>query len=201
MIKVKNLFLKIGDKEVIKDLNLNIKKSEKIILNSDSGAGKTSFLRVLQGFLPVEKGEITIGGLILNRKNISDIRGKIGYVSQKVELPQGKVKDILNMIFTYRKNKNINISRLKDFLKEFHLEESILEKDTKSISGGERQRLGFIICICLDRDIWLLDEVTASLDYHMKIKVEEYILKSNKTIILVSHDSHWSFEKFREVKW
>lgn len=201
MISVKGLSLKLGDKQIMNDLNLKIKKGEKIILNSTSGSGKTSFLRVLQGFLPVDTGEVYIGDILLNEKNIHEIRRKIAYVSQKVELPQGKTRDVLKKILNYSQNKSVKLDNLKEKLKEFNLEEDILEKDTKKISGGERQRLGFIICLYLNRDIWLLDEVTASLDYEMKKKVEEYIVNSSKTVILISHDNNWNLENFREVKW
>lgn len=201
MIKIENLSISFDDKKVIDNLNLTIKKGEKIILNSSSGSGKTSFLRVLQGFILNYSGEIKICNLNLNEKNIKEIRSKISYVSQRVELPQGKVKDILKMIFNYSVNRGIEVKELEKKLQEFNLDKEILERDTKQISGGERQRIGFIISLYLNREIWLLDEITASLDFNMKKKVEEYILNSDKTIVLVSHDENWDLSKFKEVKW
>ncbi|WP_297404490.1 ATP-binding cassette domain-containing protein [uncultured Cetobacterium sp.] len=201
MIKIENLSISFDNKKVIDNLNLTIKKGEKIILNSSSGSGKTSFLRVLQGFILNYSGEIKICNLNLNEKNIKEIRSNISYVSQRVELPQGKVKDILKMIFNYSVNRGIEVKELEKKLQEFNLDKEILERDTKQISGGERQRIGFIISLYLNREIWLLDEITASLDFNMKKKVEEYILNSDKTIILVSHDENWDLSKFKEVKW
>ena len=91
--------------------------------------------------------------------------------------------------------------RLLKHLDDFSLSEDLLSKDVENLSGGERQRLGFIIALLLDRDILLLDEVTSSLDIEMKKKVEEYIKKSDKTVLLISHDTHWDIKNFKVVRW
>ena len=91
------------------------------------------------------------------------------------------------------------MSILIQTLKEFNLDSNILSKNINQLSGGEKQRLAFVIIILLDRKIWILDEITSSLDQDMKEKVINYILNTNKTVILVSHDKTESLNNFRTV--
>jgi putative ABC transport system ATP-binding protein len=94
----------------------------------------------------------------------------------------------------YRANKNIEISKDKivELLEYFDLESKILEKDFQDLSGGEKQRISIIVSILLDKELYLLDEITSSLDNKMKKKVVDYFVdKMDKTQIIISHDNHW----------
>lgn len=201
MLEIKNLTWKNKDNFIFKDFNLKVLENEKILISSKSGKGKTSLLRFIMGFQKYNSGKIYIDNLELNPKNINSIRKNIAYVSQDVELKKGIVAHIIDEIFSYSNNEYFNKNKLLDLLDYFNLKEDILNKNTATLSGGERQRLGFIISLLLDRKLYLLDEVSASLDYEMKKKVEEYILGMPKTVVLVSHDKHWDTSKFKEVKW
>lgn len=202
MINIQDLSWSIDSKVMFDKLNLDIAKGEKILLTAPSGSGKTSLFKFMLGFRPIEAGMISINNMELNRKNLAEIRGNIAYVSQDIDLPNYKIHKIFEEIFSYKANREIKYRDMLDFyLKDFHLNEDILNKKLEDISGGERQRLGFIICLLLNRDIWLLDEVTSSLDKEMKLKVQDYILDSSKTILIISHDKHWDLERFREVTW
>jgi len=201
MIEIKHLTWESKENFIFKDFNLKVLENEKILLSSQSGKGKTSLLRFIMGFQKYNSGEIYIDNLELNPKNIDSIRKNIAYVSQDVELKKGIVSHIIDEIFSYSNNGNFNRNKFLDLLHYFNLKEDILNKNTITLSGGEKQRVGLIISLLLDRKLYLLDEVSASLDYEMKKKVEEYILEMPKTVILVSHDKHWDTSKFREVKW
>lgn len=201
MIEIKHLTWESKENFIFKDFNLKVLENEKILLSSQSGKGKASLLRFIMGFQKYNSGEIYIDNLELNPKNIDSIRKNIAYVSQDVELKKGIVSHIIDEIFSYSNNGNFNKNKFLDLLHYFNLKEDILNKNTITLSGGEKQRVGLIISLLLDRKLYLLDEVSASLDYEMKKKVEEYILEMPKTVILVSHDKHWDTSKFREVKW
>lgn len=86
-----------------------------------------------------------------------------------------------------------------EIISKSYLSLYILSKNINQLSGGEKQRLAFVIIILLDRKIWILDEITSSLDQDMKEKVINYILNTNKTVILVSHDKTESLNNFRTV--
>ena len=193
MIKFENLSLKFGDRKILEDFNLHVTEGEKVLLSAPSGSGKSTILKLLLGFVPPDSGKIVVNGFEINKKNISQVRNSISYVSQDVELKREKVSPLLEEIFSYKGNldKNLDESKLSDLMKVFELDKSVLQKNIKELSGGERQRLGIIICIMLDRSIWLLDEITSALETSLKDKVIDYILDSEKTVLVVSHDMQW----------
>jgi putative ABC transport system ATP-binding protein len=74
----------------------------------------------------------------------------------------------------------------------FDLGADFIDKNFQDLSGGEKQRISIIISIIMEKEIYLLDEVTSSLDNKMKEKVVDYFVdKMDKTEIIISHDSHW----------
>jgi putative ABC transport system ATP-binding protein len=202
MIKIENLNWKVEDGVIFNDFNLHIKKGEKIIFNTSSGSGKTSLLKFIGAFKKPDSGNILINDTKLNKANIHKIRPLISYVSQNIDLQDNILEEVLHEIFSYKINSHIKnyIEKFEQLARDFALI-NIKGKRIGTLSGGEKQRIAFIICLILNREIWLLDEITASLDYEMKEKVEEYILKSDKTILLVSHDKHWDMSKFRKEDW
>ncbi|MGL5545200.1 MAG: ATP-binding cassette domain-containing protein, partial [Cetobacterium sp.] len=111
------------------------------------------------------------------------------------------VEKIITTIFNYKLNSKIKLDykNLFEHFNLFSLEKDVLNKNINELSGGEKQRLAFIITILLDREVWILDEITSSLDQDMKEKVTQYILNSDKTVILVSHDNTESLQKFRRI--
>lgn len=202
MIEFKNVNLSFENKIIFKDFNMNINKGDKILLKAASGKGKSTLFKLLLGFERIDDGDILFNKKFLNKNNLSYYRSKISYISQDVDFRNDKVENIIKEIFSYKQNKSVEFSneQLKSLIKYFKLEEDVMEKEVGQLSGGERQRLGLIVCILLDRDVWLLDEVTAGLDREMKQLVVEYVLEQDKTIIISSHDDIWSMNDIIKLK-
>lgn len=77
-------------------------------------------------------------------------------------------------------------------MRELELEYDILDKNFQELSGGEKQRIGILITFLLNRDIYLLDEITSALDVNLKKKVADYFLaREDWTILEISHDREW----------
>ncbi|WP_047383711.1 MULTISPECIES: ATP-binding cassette domain-containing protein [unclassified Cetobacterium] len=201
MIKFKNISLKFNEKIILDEFSLNINKGEKVLISGKSGKGKSTLLKILLGFNSPNSGEVFFNDIELTEKTIDNIRKYLGYMPQSTPFLNDNVEKIINNIFNYKLNakKKLDYDKLFYFFNLFHLEKNILSKHINELSGGEKQRLAFIITILLDREVWILDEITSSLDQEMKEKVTEYILNSDKTVILVSHDHTTSLEKFRRV--
>ena len=201
MINFKNISLKFNDKIILNNFNLIVNAGEKILISGVSGKGKTTLLKLLLGFSTPNSGNILVDNLELNEQNINIIRNKIGYMPQSTPFLNIKVEKLIHTIFNYKENlkTKLDMSILIQTLKEFNLDSNILSKNINQLSGGEKQRLAFVIIILLDRKIWILDEITSSLDQDMKEKVINYILNTNKTVILVSHDKTESLNNFRTV--
>ncbi len=204
MIELENINLTFDDKIIFKDFCLTVGEKEKVYLSAPSGYGKTCLINMLMGFLKPDGGKIKIEGKELGKSTVHEIRQRICYIGQETSLQNGLIKDILTEIGSYKKNRDCDFGeeRIKKLFSQFGLSGQALQKEVYSLSGGERQRLAFIICIMLDRDIWLLDEITSGLDAKRRKYIMDYIVNSSKTAIVISHDPQWKqYDKVREVSW
>ncbi len=194
MIQFKEINLAFGDQVVFADFNLNIAEGEKVLLRAASGRGKSTLFKLLLGFQRFDQGEILFKGRRLERNNLFYFRRNIAYVSQDVDLRNLKVGDLINEIFDYKYNRTIPITKEKvmELIDFFLLPADLITKEVGQLSVGERQRLGLIICIMLNRPVWLLDEITTGLDQKSKKVLVKYVLKQHKTVLIISHDQIWS---------
>jgi ABC-type bacteriocin/lantibiotic exporter with double-glycine peptidase domain len=193
-IQLKDISYKFQDKYVLKNLNLEIKKSEKIGIIGESGAGKTTLLNVIMGFLNSSSGEIIIDNIKINNNNINRWQNNFAYVSQSVYLIDDSI--IRNITLENDNNKidkelfkdSIIKSGLDNFLKknEDRINDSIGERGSK-ISGGELLRVGLARAYYSQRDIFILDEFTSALDETTEVDIINKLNKINKTLIIVSH--------------
>lgn len=203
MIQIKNINLSFGKKEVFSNLSLTIKQGEKVILNAPSGKGKSSLLKIIMGFLKPDSGEVLVAEKLISAQNIKEIRAKIAYLPQDISFPKMKVEDFIKSVLSYESNKSISYekNKVEDSLEALMLPKDVLTQDTTSLSGGEKQRIGILIMQLLNREIFLLDEVTSALNSELKIFIADYFLKMKQTIIIVSHDDVWLKNNLRKVEW
>ncbi|MCJ8341666.1 MAG: ATP-binding cassette domain-containing protein [Cetobacterium sp.] len=133
---------------------------------------------------------------------MDNLRQNIGYLSQKMSFRNLSIISLIKEILSYKNNSNIkfNLEKIKSILLFLNLNIDILSKEINSLSGGEKQRIGFLIALILDKDIWIFDEITSSLDMDLKEKIISYIEDTDKTIIMVTHDKVPSLNKFKEIK-
>lgn len=182
---------------ILNKINFQLQKGEVVVILGPSGCGKSTFLRCLNGLENIQKGEI-----FLNDKKITPqtdwniVRQKIGMVFQNYELfPHMNVLENI-MLAPIKVQK-----RLKSEVK-LHalglLERVGLSKKQnaypKELSGGQKQRVAIVRALCMNPEIMLFDEVTASLDPEMVKEVLEVILELAKKIdggmsmIIVTHE-------------
>ncbi len=107
LIEFKNLFLKTKDgKELFNDINLKVYPKDKLLINGDSGCGKTTFLKILPGGVKADQGEVLFEGEQITPSFISRVRDKIFYISQHPVVGALKPIDIIKLPFTFRNRKN-----------------------------------------------------------------------------------------------
>lgn len=191
MISATNLTIKFGSQTIIKSLNFEINKGEKVSVTGESGSGKTSLMNSLLGFVIPDSGEIKIFNKILNEKNISEIRSSISWVPQEVNFSVNNAKEFIYLPFTFKHNRNIKPEQneIVELMNEFGLNKSLLDKNINDLSGGEKQRIVLITNLLLKREILFLDEATSALDKNSKQIVTDYFYKQNDlTILAVTHD-------------
>jgi ABC-type transport system involved in cytochrome bd biosynthesis fused ATPase/permease subunit len=176
-----------------KNLNYSFKKGNIYGLYGKSGSGKTSLLNLISGFIRPNSGKI-----FFNNKEYKfyDLTRKfeIGYSPQETTIIDENIT--INTTLKYENNDIIK-KKLKEFLQSFNLKKfnnpkyfkDGLESSIKNMSGGEKQRIGFIRAMLRDPDLVLLDEPTSSLDQKNEKKIFNFLLKikKEKIIVVTSH--------------
>ena len=202
-LEFRNIHLKYDQRQIFSGFNLEIEQGEKVLFCAPSGRGKTSLVKMLLGFVVPEAGEILVDGIRLSGETVNAIRRQISYVSQDADIPKGLVSEVFATVFKFPVNRHLNYQEavLRQWLGTMALPQDTLQKNVDALSGGERQRLALIMGILLDRDIWILDEITTGLDLALKTKMVELVLSYNKTILVVSHDDIYQNRGLREVSW
>lgn len=202
-LEFRNIQLKYDQRQIFSGFNLAIEQYEKVLFCAPSGRGKTSLVKMLLGFVVPEQGEISLAGATLTGETVNSIRRQICYVSQDADIPKGVVRDVFAAVFKFPINRHLNYQEavLRDWLETMALPQDTLDKNVDALSGGERQRLALIMGILLDREIWILDEITTGLDLALKTKMVELLLSYPKTILVVSHDDIYQKRGLREVSW
>ncbi|MCX6155005.1 MAG: ABC transporter ATP-binding protein [Candidatus Kapabacteria bacterium] len=194
MIKFINIHLSFSEKKIFNNFNLNIPAGKVIGLSGQSGIGKSSLLNLVMGFIKPDEGTVLVMEKKINKKNLKAVRSKIAWLPQNfIFAGSGTVLDTINYPFIFEVNSQIKPSGSKiiESLESLNLDGTILSNSFESLSGGEKQRIGLIICKLLGRQIILLDEPSSALDRETSDLAINYILSSGATILLVSHDQNW----------
>lgn len=204
MIRYKDIDLEFSGKKIFSAFNLEVSENEKLLLCGPSGSGKTTLFRIILGFEKVNAGTVFWGGTAVTAQNIRSIRNNIFYLSQDIDFRNAKVASILEEIYSFEPNRGAisDTVRQRKFMQMLNLEDNMLQQNLQQLSGGEKQRLGLLVCFMLNRPVWLLDEPTASLDKKLREKVVAYILERRKTVLIISHDDIWlKNETLRVERW
>lgn len=203
MLKIVNIDLSFTGNKVFENFSLQIDRGTKVLLDAPSGKGKTSLLKIIMGFVTPDSGEVYIDKQLLTTSNIKELRSRIAYLPQDIAFPKMKVSEFIKLVLTYESNRHIkyNEEQVREMLGELKLPLSILKQDTLSISGGEKQRIGILIMQLLNREIFLLDEITSALNSELKVFIANYFLQMKQTVVIVSHDDIWQESAIRKVSW
>ncbi|CUU39653.1 MULTISPECIES: amino acid ABC transporter ATP-binding protein [Helicobacter] len=188
-----------GTHFVLDDVSMQVQKGEVVVILGASGCGKSTFLRCINGLESTQGGEIVFNGEIINHPNAqwSKIRQRIGMVFQSYDLfPHMSVIDniLLAPIKVQKRDKKEVLAQAHTLLKRVGLEHKI-ESSPKELSGGQKQRVAIVRALCMNPEIMLFDEVTASLDPEMVKEVLEVILelaREGMTMLIVTHEMRFA---------
>lgn len=187
MIDCQQINLSFTDKPIFTNLNIHIKEGESACISGASGMGKTTFLKMLQGYVMPNSGILKVNGWECTPENIKKIRDTITWIPQNVNLQVNSGLELLKLMEVEPSKPTV-----ENYLVKLGLDSEIICKDFSKISGGQKQRIIIAICLCLNKNVLLIDEPTSSLDEEA-IKRLVSIIKNlkGKTIVSASHNQSW----------
>ena len=198
----KNLFFKYNKnskKSNLENINLTIKKGDKIGIIGSTGSGKSTFIDILMGLLKPTSGHLLIDGIDINKKNnffdLISWRSSIAHVPQNIFLVDAPIDENIAFVSSQKK---INMAKVYEVAKKAQIFELLKSENTSKssigerglrISGGQVQRIAIARALYQDKKVLVLDEATSSLDS----KTENLIMKSllnleeDLTLIMIAH--------------
>lgn len=192
--KAKAVDFSYGDKKILEDFTLDIKKGKIIGIHGASGSGKSTFLKLLMRFWETDSGEILISNKDIKKIVTEDLRKLEGYVTQETHLFTGTIAENIAL-----GKPEAKLSEIKEAAKAASIDEFITSLpngyDTKvgelgdTLSSGEKQRLGIARAFLYNAPFILLDEPTSNLDSLNEGIILKALKEKSKgrTILLVSH--------------
>lgn len=178
-------FQVFNQNQILFDLNLTLNKGKKIFIVGSSGVGKTSLLRSLLGYQKYS------GEILINNQPINLMSFPFAWMPQESQIIEGTVK--FNLLLG---NSHATEEEMREVLKQVNLYEKVqsiggleanLTYQGNNLSGGENQRLSLARCLLSNNPIMLLDEPSSSLDMNLEKELFSYIIKSNKSALIIVH--------------
>jgi len=190
IFEVKDLSYRVDETDILKHINLEIKKGQYLTVIGPSGSGKSTFMRILASMISQTSGEVLFDGKNITTYEPTKYRQRVSYAFQQPTLFGKTVKDNLEFPFEVR-GEEFDQAKVIDYLKMVNLDESYINKSVNDVSGGEKQRNALIRNLIFPPEVLITDEVTAGLDTENKAIVHNMLKEFNDrglTILRVTHD-------------
>ncbi len=193
-ISFRNVSFSYKDKEVLKKINLNIKRGEVVALVGESGSGKSTLAGLLQRFFDPDQGQILIGSTPIYEMSTEQLRSNIGYVTQDVFLFDDTIENNIWFGNLKRDPKDVHLAAEMANATQFigntglGLQSNVGERGGR-LSGGEKQRISIARALFKDPPLLILDEATSALDSASEHEVQKGIEKliKGRTALVIAH--------------
>ena len=201
IIEIQNVNKWFGDFQVLKEINLEVKPKEKIVVCGPSGSGKSTLIRCINRLEEHQKGNIIVDGTEISEdtKNIEQVRAEVGMVFQQFNLfPHLSILDNCSLAPIWVKKmpkKEAEELALKQ-LEQVQIVDQA-QKFPGQLSGGQQQRAAIARALCMQPKIMLFDEPTSALDPEMIKEVLDVMVnlaKQGMTMIVVTHEMGFAKE-------
>ena len=195
IIELRHVDKWFGDFHVLKDLNLEVKRGERVVVCGPSGSGKSTMIRCINRLEEHQRGQIIVAGIELTAdvKNIEAIRREVGMVFQHFNLfPHLTVLENLTLapIWVRKMPKAEAEKSAMKYLERVRIPEQAL-KYPGQLSGGQQQRVAIARSLCMNPKVMLFDEPTSALDPEMIKEVLAVMIelaRSGMTMLCVTHE-------------
>lgn len=198
VIHIEGLKKSFGDKEVLRNINLDVHKGENVVVLGRSGSGKSVTIQCVVGKLTPDEGELTVFGedvASMNERELKELRTRIGFLFQGGALYDSmtvreNMEFPLTRVLKIRDRDEID-KRVEDVLESVGLADAI-DKMPSDLSGGMRKRAGLARTLIVNPEIMLYDEPTTGLDPMTSREISQLIMDMQKkyktTSIIITHD-------------
>ena len=193
MLKIENISKSFGKLKVLKNINLEVNKGDRVVIIGPSGSGKSTLLRTVNYLAKPDSGKIYFNNKLLNNENISLYRQKIGMVFQNFNLYNNlNVRDNIILapvklgIYSEKEARD----KAMDYLNRINLTDKAMVYPS-SLSGGQKQRVAIIRTLMMKPEVILFDEPTSALDPEMVREVQEMMVElanEGMTMVIVTHE-------------
>ena len=195
IIEIKSMHKWYGDFHVLQDINLNVKRQERIVICGPSGSGKSTLIRCVNRLEEHQRGKIIVDGTELtdDLKNIEKIRAEVGMVFQHFNLfPHLTILENLTLgpIWVRKTPKKEANETAMHYLEKVQIAEQA-QKFPGQLSGGQQQRVAIARSLCMAPKVMLFDEPTSALDPEMIKEVLDVMIslaREGMTMLVVTHE-------------
>lgn len=200
IISFKNVNKYYGKNKILSNFNLDINKGEFITVIGSSGSGKTTMLKMINGLLIPDEGDVIVNGQSVKNTDLIRLRRNIGYVIQEIGLfPHMTVSKNISYVLELEKhNKTELLETVNNLINVVELDKEMLDRYPNELSGGQKQRVGIARALASRPEILLMDEPFGALDGITRKSLQEEILKIQKklnvTIVFITHDIKEAFK-------
>jgi tungstate transport system ATP-binding protein len=194
MIELSRIHMRHSEKEILKDINLEIAKGEIFTIIGPTGAGKTTLLRLINLLEIPSSGTIFFDGQNVNisKSKRLHMRRRMAMLFQKPVMFNARVYDNVAYGLKFRGYEKRSVEKKVNHALEMVDLSDYKEQNAKTLSGGEAQRVALARAIAIGPELILLDEPTANLDPISKDRIEKLILRINHehgtTVVMATHD-------------
>lgn len=189
-IHVQNVSYQKESTYILKNINFDISKGQKVALVGKNGTGKSTLLKILTGLYRSYDGSISFGEMMQNDLSSNVLTQCYSYVSQQPFVFSGTVRE--NIRFGNLDATDIQVEEIMRKLNLFHMRDYIIDAKGNNLSGGELQRISLARAILKERPIMIMDEPSNHLDSDCLAWLKNYIRTSTQTIIFVTHDASFA---------
>lgn len=187
VLKVLNGVVSIDGNCILSNLNVEIRRGDKILISGESGSGKSTLVELIAGLIDLSQGQYYLDDRVKPSNEV--LKDLVGYVPQNIFLQDRTMRDIVSDGGDLNEKLYLEIMSSLGLIEvEVKLNGKTIGENGNRLSGGQRQRLGIARALFRRKEIIILDESTSGLDPKLERSVIEYIMKfENKTVVMISH--------------
>ena len=194
-IEFKNIKKAYGSQVILENFDFSVEKGEFVTIIGSSGSGKTTVLKMANGLVKADAGDIFINGENIRDKDMIELRRNIGYAIQgSVLFPHMTVEQNISYVpnLLNKKDKKRTREALGKWMEIVGLEEELKERYPAELSGGQQQRVGIARALAASPDILLMDEPFGAVDEitrgQLQNELQRIYAQTHITILFVTHD-------------